>query len=302
MDHRKTNFLAAVLGVDVAGALVKAAERSEVLVNALVPRTILAWLDTEAEYSGNVPGVDGTYVSFTKSQAGYSGSVTIGEDLHQFDDESDVHVAASVAVAIGLHDELPSPDMRDVDIQKLGKSIELAVKTQRLRRLQALQKAFCPGCISKKSEHRSDCEKADKDPEKQKFEKDELEKGKQGPGLPAAPTAPAAPSAPVAAGTTPPKPKSLKPPKTAAVAKPPTAAKPVTASTVKLTRSETTHRCAACGITQFRGDRILGCMCLRDLCKSARVVAADENFVTVALGIDWDKDALVTLLEAVGRK
>jgi hypothetical protein len=279
MHPRKLAFLTGVLGSDGALALAKASERSEVFAHAIVPRTILAWLASEPAYEGPLPGVGDTYIAFTKNESAFSGSVTVGKELYRFENETVFHVAASIAVALGVEKERIDPGMRNVDIQRLGKTIDLFAKTRMVKR--ELNKAFCPGCISKKAEHVESCTK-----------RKELEKGQEGPGLTAAPTAPEAPTPPTPAGGT--------PPKSATVVKPP---KPPGAksATVKFTRSEATHRCAACGIAQFKNERILGCMCLRDLCKSARVVATDAETLTVEFK-DLDRESLVTIYEAVGRK
>jgi hypothetical protein len=76
MDGRKFQFLKAVLGEDGAKALAKAAERAPELGNALLPRTIMAWLGVASrdDFEGTIPGVENTYLQFTKAEAKYSGS------------------------------------------------------------------------------------------------------------------------------------------------------------------------------------------------------------------------------------
>lgn len=132
MDPRKFKFLVSVLGADGAKALAKAAERSQELENALLPRTILAWLGIAArsDYEGGIPGVDNTYIQFQKSEDKFTGSISIGDDIYSFEDAALLHMASAVAVALGQDHERVSPGLRDMDIQRLGKNIDTLVKAR----------------------------------------------------------------------------------------------------------------------------------------------------------------------------
>lgn len=273
--------MSAVLGEDGAKALKKAAERSNALENALLPRTIFAWLNiaTKYEYEGEIPGVHNTYVNFKKSDDGFSGSVTIGDDLYSFTNASMFHVAASVAVAIGVDGEHVGESIRDVDVERLGKSIDLLAKAKIVTK--ELQKSG-----AKKPKGAGEDE--------------------EGTGKAHAATKPQAPEAPVP--TQPLKqlarkgikiPKIPKPPGMAKPAKP---AKPAKAPTsIKLSQSESKRACAMCGLTQFKGDRFAGCLCFRDLAKNAKSIKEGDSY-TIQVGGDWDQDAIVTFLESIGRK
>jgi len=129
--NAQQRFLVSILGRDGAQALFKAAERSQPLVNAIVPRAILSWLDlaTRFEHEGEIPGNPHTYVVFRKSDSGFSGSIKIDEELFTFKDASLYRVAAGIGVALGADNEL-SEELRDLDLVKLGKTLDALVKTR----------------------------------------------------------------------------------------------------------------------------------------------------------------------------
>ena len=144
MDPIKLNFLKGVVGEDGASALQKAGERSERLENAIVPRTILAWLNSRSKdggYEGEVPGICNTYIRFAKGERGYNGALSVGcEPAYEFKGVSLYHIAASLAVAIGANEEF-DPSIRSNDIARLGKSIDLLVKAKSLiHRMNELKK------------------------------------------------------------------------------------------------------------------------------------------------------------------
>lgn len=128
----KTQFLKAVLGDDGAHALLRATERSTALENALVPRTILAWIGLAArtQYEGSLPGIENSYVAFKKSEDGFSGQISIGDEVYDFKDKSVYHLAASVAVSMGVDHERVSDSVKSRDLKNLGKSIDLLVKAR----------------------------------------------------------------------------------------------------------------------------------------------------------------------------
>lgn len=258
-----------------------------------MPRAILAWIQSASLYEGEVPGVPQAFVSFQKSDVGFSGSVGLGDDTYKFEGASLFHLAASVAVAMGVEYEEVSADLRDLDIEKLGKSIDLLAKARRAAvELQKGRKWM--------GDHPGDEDLSDAEFErKYDCDRDEVRrrmaKAAEGPGPAHAPNAPAAPTPPTPVA---PQPGKASLPK---LPKPPSAAKPGKA--MKLTRSETTHACPSCGQAQFQGNVFRGCICFRDLAKSATVQDANENDVTIKLDTSaWDGDALLTFLESIGRK
>lgn len=291
MEATKLQFLTAVLGDSGASALVKASERSEVLEHALVPRTILAWIGAAPTFEGHVPGIDAVYVTFQKSESGFSGSVTVEDGLYKFENQSLFHVAATVAVAMGIEEDHVHPDLRAVDIERLGKSIDMLVKVRRAG--EELEKSADKPDKTKDGTMCEDCGKAWKGHDSVLCS-EELEKGAtSGTGAAAAPQAPKPPEAPVA--TAPATPKTSKP------MSPKGSKSPKTTNTLRLSEPETSRRCRACGIPQFDGEDFAGCACFSALSKSARVVSRDGGVVTLELKSEWDADAILTFLEAIGR-
>jgi hypothetical protein len=327
MSFNRAQFLIEVLGADAARALAKAASRSEHLAQMIVPRTILAMLEATPAYAGTVPGFDECSLSYSKSEKGFTGNVTLGEDFYKFEAANIFHVAGAISTAMGL-DTLMFTTGRNTELQRLGKSIDLMAKAHWVG--EELTKAkWPPGSGSPHQEttrepigHRyvdSDVDIAGsagdkcKGPGTECHEHDpcsacvaahdkKLEKKAMGEGSgksagPVAPSAPAAPTATAAAPTT--KQNLPKAPPSAGLPKPP---KPVTSSTVKLTRSEQSRPCTACGLKQFSADhKFVGCLCFRALAKSVDWVDRME-YAELHFGKDWDRETIVTFLESVGRK
>ncbi len=281
MEDRKLKFLQAVLGTDGGQALAKAASRSLVLEQVLVPRAVLAWVSgiqslsagISIDYEGEIPGLPETYLSFQKSVSGFSGSVSVDEELFQFSEASVFQLASSVAIAVGCG--VPDADeIRDLDLQRIGKSIDLLAKTH---------------LVSKEIE-KAKSQKED--------EKEDLEKVvPSGHGSVAAPKSHSEPIPPTA--TAPPTPAKATKTRIPKGAK---GAKPVPSYTVKLSQSEARRSCSVCGAPQFIAGNFEGCLCMRELAKSAEVISYGHPWITLELdGKEWDQDAVETLLEIVGR-
>lgn len=132
MDKAKLDFLEEVLGVDGAKALVKASERAEKLKNVIVPRAILSWVNAAAQmsYTGAIPGIKGC-LEFAKSEC--SGEMAIGKDTYEFNAAGVFSVAAAMAVSLGADDDQFDTNLKDKDIVRLGKSIDLLVKSKMAR-------------------------------------------------------------------------------------------------------------------------------------------------------------------------
>ncbi len=280
MKPRNLAFLQSVLGLDGAAALSKASERSPELEAALLPRTVLAWLRSEEEFGGKLPGV-GNFVSFEKGEAGYDGRVQIGDEMHLFEGASIFHVVASVAVAIDSdHGATPSA-LRDLDIERLGKSIDILARQKMIGRE-----------LAKSAETKEDDELTDEQYET-KHGKKRLEKSKVGPGPAAGPIAPAAPAAPTA---------TQKAPTTAAMKSP---AKPVglpkapKVASMSLTRSEANKTCPMCAGAHFRGTDFVGCVCIRELSKSIVATETAEGYDLKVTGLG--RDELFTVFESLGK-
>lgn len=140
MRDSALQFLTGVLGVDGARALARTAAREPALEPLLVPRTALAWLQDRPNYEGLIPGQRNSYISFQKSEDGYAGVVSLAETNYEFLAATPEHVAAAVALAVGLDPALRHP-VRDLTLTRLGKSIDV------LARAHELAKAL-PGALS----------------------------------------------------------------------------------------------------------------------------------------------------------
>jgi GNAT superfamily N-acetyltransferase len=131
MDVQRYGFLVATLGEDGAQALAKAAERWPPLAAVLVPRAIMAWLTVVDDFEGQLPGVDNTYLSFTKAEEAYTGTIAVGDTSYGFEAATPAHLAASIGISMGLDADDLDPALRDLDLQRLGKSIDLLVKARK---------------------------------------------------------------------------------------------------------------------------------------------------------------------------
>ena len=142
-------FLKHVLGEDGQKAFEKADKRSGGIGVVLGPRAIIGWLSAaiKANFEGEIPGLHNSYISLQKHEANsFSGVLTIGEQVHSFNEADILHVAANIAVALGIEDlEIPQ-HLKNSDISKLGKSIDMLVKARVIAKAlsQDLQKNLQP--------------------------------------------------------------------------------------------------------------------------------------------------------------
>lgn len=249
-----TAFLKHVLGEDGQRAFERANSRIPMLEGALGPRTILSWLTTSVRvnYEGEIPGLNNSYISLEKSDQGFNGALTIGDDVHSFDNADILHVAAAVAVALGVEDAAINPLVKNTDISKLGKSIDLLVKARVIASAQ----------IAKLVEESSSAEESE-------VEKQEMPGGAAVPKKPKEPEGPQAPQA-VA-------------PSTNANAKPPMAKKELVVK-----KSDTEYECSECGMKQFRAGRFTGCMCVRALAKNVKTIDAGDSYRLQISGLNPD--------------
>jgi hypothetical protein len=260
-------FLKHVLGEDGYKAFERANTRMPTLGPALAPRTIVSWLATaiRAQYEGEIPGLANSYISLQKHEEGLTGAVTIGDEVHSFEDADILHVAAAVAVALGVEDAGIDPIMKSTDISKLGKSIDLLVKARVITAAQ-LQKL-----LDEESTEQSDCEESE-------IEKDEMPGKAAGPHEPKAPQAPQGPQA-VA-------------PSTNVKSKP-----PVMKKELVVKKSSAHNECPECGLPQFKGDTFVGCMCFRALAKSISSTSRGDNYVLSLSRSQWDDETIEALLQ-----
>lgn len=133
-------FLQEILGKDGAGALNRAVERIPELKSVLLPRVIVSWLSIMGKvgYDGEIPGSN-SYVSLIKSEDNeFTGALTIDNQLYSFENQDMLHVAASLGVALGLDFEPVNENIKIKELNNLGKSIDLLVKTQVVKKIKEL--------------------------------------------------------------------------------------------------------------------------------------------------------------------
>lgn len=142
MADRSAAFLEEVLGKDGAAALLKAVQRSPALASVLVPRAIIGWTmaATAWGYSGKLPGTD-LEVGFHKSEnpGRYGGSIQDSKSngLYVFNDAPFHRIAAHIAVALEVPEVAPASGLKDLDLARLGKSIDALAKAQLLAQATA---------------------------------------------------------------------------------------------------------------------------------------------------------------------
>lgn len=137
MEFGKHTFLAAVVGDDAATALAKAEALGPDVAWAIFPRAVLSWIDVVAatDFSGTIPGTD-INLTLKKHEGTYSGSVSSGDkELYSFCQQPLFHVAGSVVVAVA-GDGDPAPPLTSPALARLGKSIDLLVRSRTLRKMQ----------------------------------------------------------------------------------------------------------------------------------------------------------------------
>lgn len=270
MDPRQFQFVEAVVEPDAARALAKASAAPE-LSWALFPRVLMAWLEVAGcgSYDGDLPGVPDVQLSLRKGEGGFTGAVTFGGASHAFGDASLYRVAALAAVALGVE---PSrqPPLSGAALAKLGRSVDLLVKSRTLRKAAA---------------------------------------GAAGGKPPGTAAQPQAPLAPVPPQPTQPRQESQVGTVTGTRAKPqrqvrlPGVRRPspgVKRPTIKVNKSEAHLRCMVCGDQFMEGGVFTGCHCFRDLAKSVRTAPLADGYL-LEFGAGWDAEAVAAVADALGK-
>jgi len=303
------SFLKAVLGADAAGALKKAADRSDSLATVLGARTVVGWVGLASRwgYEGEVPGLPGSYLRFAKSEQGFEGQIRLGKNDYSFKGVDLPHVAAGLSVALGA-DQTPDEDLRDAELAALGQNIDLLLKTQVIKSEgEGDWDHHKPGSYQHSENVGDDCHGCRKpmaadttihtrgwedDPEealcdncysKSAAKSEPLDKF----DAPGAAATQKKPSGPVDGGFTAPK------------ATAPMRAKKKKFGT-KLTMSQASAKCSVCDAPQFAGDVFVGCHCLKDLAKHASATAADGGFFVEFDPAFWSREDATLLLDIVG--
>jgi hypothetical protein len=265
MDNKRYSFLKAVVGNDGAAALKKAAEKYTSIEDALIPRAIMAWLGVVGrfDYEGEIPGIDDSYLDFSKNQRGlYDGTIAIGEGTFPFENATVFHLAASVAVAIGIDTTTLSKDVKDIDLARLGKSIDLLAKAKIVSNIE--EEVLAKGLPGAPRQQNAPAEPQEATPQAKQPKQQKMRIDKK-PVLP--------------------RPKA-----------PPRNVKGMRKLKINPLKA---HECQECGTPIIKNEQFTGCLCLRDLARQVKLVKSEgHTFLTFPEGMD--EDVIGTVLEAMG--
>jgi hypothetical protein len=254
-----TKFLDRILGpgYKALGPLLKTG-----LEGVIVARSTIAWL-REAPLGDLNCGV----LLLSKSESGISGVIEFEGDDYIFSDASEEHATAAIISSLGL--SLDKSVVKDLDLAKLGATLDLLVKS--VNKEKGVEKPGV-GAYAK--------------PLKPKLPEPILD---QPPQIKTKGKVSSIPSI---------KPLQQKPDPRAML--PPTL--PITPGVpkIKLSEKEMGKKCGVCGKAQTDGVKFTGCSCLKGLAKSVRSLKVKDG-VLLSFGPEWEIEAIETLLEAVGR-
>lgn len=118
-------FFNSVLGSSGAAVMQNLAKASPELESYLSPRIIVSWLRHSNYGEIGVPAAC-PLKALLKGGYGYSGSTNIEGIDYTFSNSSEEHVAAVITVALGV--PVTQVDMKDVNLAKLAKTIDLLCK------------------------------------------------------------------------------------------------------------------------------------------------------------------------------
>lgn len=343
MNDTSASFLEEALGKAGADALLKAVRRSPALASVLVPRAIIGWAMSAAawEYQGFLPGRNGYGVAFRKSEKPglYSGSITDGLNTETFTDATLYRVAAHLAVWLKAEPGPVDAQLKDLDLARLGKSIDTLAKAQLLAQATTPQVVATYGDIDvvhaglgthpfmlrRRRDLRVIIDGLDSLADARRLAEDQsradlaptpdLDKVEP-PGSTHKPTAQQGPTPPEAPKMQPrqqrPPPRGdgkvtrvKAPPRTDADIEglpPPPKVDLAKQPQLKVGKAEAHgNRCQLCHQTQFSPDgSLMGCLCFRGLIAAGDVlVKAEEDSYSLTFGASWDEDARAALLEAL---
>ena len=120
-------FFKAILGEHGASMMESLSKASEELHSYLEPRIIVSWL-RQSDYGDISLHPDCPIQKLNKSGYGYSGIANIDSFDYTFSNSSEEHIAAIVSVALGK--SVNVVEVKDIDLAKLAKTIDLLIKAQ----------------------------------------------------------------------------------------------------------------------------------------------------------------------------
>jgi hypothetical protein len=203
----------------------------------------------------------------SKSETGISGVIEFEGEDYLFTDATEEHAASAIIASLGL--SLDKSVMKDLDLAKLGATLDLLAKS--VNKNKGVDKPGV-GSFAKPLEPKLPDPILDQPPQIKT-------KGKIS-SIPN--TKPLQPK---------PDPKAMVPPTLPIVPGVPK---------IKLSEKEMFHKCSLCDKAQTDGSKFTGCSCLKGLAKSVRSLKVKDGLL-LSFGSDWDIEASETLLEAVGR-
>lgn len=293
-------FLEAVVGVAGAEALRKAADSSSAIENAIVPRAIIAWLAVVGRvgsYEGVFPGNPDSRLEFKKNERGtFNGSVTISDKVFPFENASVLHLAATMAVALDS-DISPDPGMRDIDLARLGRSVDVLAKAQFVLENEVKKslspealKADCEQCGGTGKKNDKPCTGCVASPDVEKAE---------GPGPAHTPDEQKGPEQAVPQAKAPKQLKRKIPMTPRANNVPAPKAKvqipkiPGVPKAFPLPTAALKHECSECGMKLFKGEKFTGCLCFYDLAGKVNLTKSEEGYSITFRGVGAEEIGVV---------
>jgi hypothetical protein len=317
MSQMDTLFLEKIVGSDGAKALLAAVKRAPLLKSIIIPRVIVSWLNTMGRigYEGSLPGKDDSYIYLSKTENGkFNGALTIDDKMHTFQEAELIHVAASVGVALNINGEAISESIKNTELTKLGKSIDLMVKSTFIKSVQDYgyklskhgefhvehtgfsdnpylvkhtESDKVVANLQKYEVAKKVADLADKKLKKKSAMDSPEQAGEAVP--PHAPLEPEPPQLPTKQpGMTKGKNKPMQKPNLVGGQ----------GRKVKISKTEMEKKCVECGEEFFKSERFTGCLCLQALAKSV-FVANEPDGYTLNFKPTLDEEAVSTVIENI---
>ncbi len=257
-------FLRAIIGNEGTDALNKAIDTIPVIGSVVVPRAIVSWLSilSKVGFEGSIPGVKDSYFSLIKTESlSLTGALTINDQLHTFEEADLLHVAASLGVALGIDLEPVSDNLKNKDLTKLGKSIDLLVKSEFIKKAKAIKKAS--------DESDAMPAPANEQDEPVKATKPLLPVKQPGINLKSSAKGPQQKEN-IALGQ---------------------------GQKIKVTKSEAGKKCHECGSSLFKSEKFTGCLCLADLSKGVKTEQTPDGYCLTFRNLE--EDELISLIQII---
>ncbi len=261
-------FLRQIIGNEGTDALNKAIDTVPAIGSVVLPRAIVSWLSilSKVGFEGSIPGVKESYFSLVKSEnQTLTGALTINSQLYTFEQADLLHVAASLGVALGIDLEPVNENLKNRDLTKLGKSIDLLVKSEFIKQAKAV----------KKSVDDTNIQAAPSNPKDKPLEQTK-------PLLPVK-----QPAFNIKSSANGPQQKD-----NVALGQGQKFDKKV-----KITKAESHKKCNECGTALFKAEKFTGCLCLTELSKGVKTEPTPDGFMLTFKHLD--EDELISLIQII---